>query len=110
VLQYVAVCCSVLQCVMISRWHDHVTCVCVCEREQTQRHLGLWGSACTSEQERWREQENDNVRERDRESALASVLQCVAVCCSVLQCVCERQRSSERGERVRVSVCERKRG
>jgi len=75
VLQCVAVCCSVLQCVAVRErvgererdielnwWHTYI--------ELTGTHIYV----------------RDNVRK-------SSVLQCVAVCCSVLQCVRKRHRA-----------------
>jgi len=80
VLQCVAVCCSVLQCVAVSvgtlitpqnasHQTSHVRCVCVCDV--------LWCvlqciAVCCRVQ---------------GVTVCCSVLQCVAVCCSVLQCV-----------------------
>ena len=77
-LQCVAACCSALQCVAVCKdlTMARPRHLFVCVRE-TRRRVGVWGSACTSEQERRREQENDNVRDREsvfaRDSDQASV-------------------------------------
>jgi len=62
-LQYVAVCCSVLQCVAVCRSRRPTTCI---------YDAPGYTYLC---------------REMQCVAVCCSVLQCVAVCCSVLQCV-----------------------
>ena len=68
VMQYVAVCCSVLQCVAVSFGVDVLsTFICIRRSRTNLSPLELHMFVCTF--------------------VSCSVLQCVAECCSVLQCV-----------------------
>ena len=90
-LQYVAVSCSVLQCVAVScivthLWTPRVPWVCTCMRVHTRARTryglvrsrrGAAAAVCV-----W-----GCCSVLPRVAMCCSVLQCVAVCCSVLQCV-----------------------
>jgi len=81
VLQCVAVCCSVLQCVAVLTCKDK-TCV-------RGAHVMLQQVSCQTVAERQMAMSVSSVNDI---AVCCSVLLCVAVCCSVLQCVavCER--------------------
>ena len=94
VLRFVAVCCSVLQCVglfpncLLTNWGLRVCCsVLQCKRPPSGffRTRGL--SLCVGCQ-RWADVLTVCCGVLQCVAVCYSVLQCVAVCCSVLQCLC----------------------
>ena len=78
-LQYVAVCCSVLQCVAVCC----SVLQCVSDRYQTKRRHQTAG-------------EGSRAMMLQFVVVCCSALQCVAVCCSVLQCFSDRYQTKRR--------------